>query len=140
MTSMRAYTKTHPWIKFSVDFRQAPASLWILLGEAHSKCEHIAGVPLQPSTAKRLYEVYLAKGVAATTAIEGNTLSEDQVRQHLEGQLELPPSQEYLKQEIDNIVVGCNWILGDIEAGNRSNLNSGRIKELNRIILKKLEL
>ena len=57
------------------------------LGEARSKCEHIAGVPLRPTVARELHQLYLAKGVLGTTAIEGNTLSEEQVRQLLEGQL-----------------------------------------------------
>src|SRR5262245_50706711 len=102
------YQKTHPWLTFSVDLKKAPAPLWILLGECQSKCEHIAGAALRPSIAQQLYLVYLAKGVSATTAIEGNTLSEKQVLAHLKGQLTLPLSQQYLKQEIDNILYGCN--------------------------------
>jgi hypothetical protein len=34
----------------------------MLLGEASSKCEHIAGVPLQPDVARDLHQLYLAKG------------------------------------------------------------------------------
>ncbi len=33
---------THPWIRFQVDLRHAGAELWILLGEAASKCEHLS--------------------------------------------------------------------------------------------------
>lgn len=57
----------------------------MLLGEACSKCEHISSVPLQPKTAAYLHQLYLAKGALATTAIEGNTLSEAEVVKHLEG-------------------------------------------------------
>ena len=77
-----------------------------MLGEAQSKCQHIAGVPLTPDAAERLYELYLAKGVHATTSIEGNTLSEDQVKQQIEGKLKLPRSQEYMATEVQNIA----WI------------------------------
>jgi hypothetical protein len=80
------------------------------LGEAASKCEHIAGVPLRPLVAHELHQLYLAKGVLGTTAIEGNTLSEEQVRQILKGELKLPPSKEYLQQEIENILQACNEI------------------------------
>lgn len=52
-----------------------------MLGEAASKCEHIAGVPLRPSVAQELHRLYLAKGALATTAIEGNTLTENEVLQ-----------------------------------------------------------
>ena len=52
-----------------------------------------------------------AKGALATTAIEGNTLTEDEVVKHLEGRLRLPQSRQYLVKEIDNIVGACNSIL-----------------------------
>jgi Fic family protein len=136
----RQYSKSHSWLTFSLDLRQAPASLWVLLGECQSKCEHIAGVPLRPAEAQRLYLLYLAKGVSATTAIEGNTLSEQQVLDHLKGQLKLPLSQEYLKQEIDNILAGCNLIHDDINQGRHHPLTTERIRELNRIVLDKLTL
>lgn len=137
---MRTFERTHPWLRFSADFRRAPPTLWIALGECQSKCEHIAGAPLRPDTAKRLYFMYLAKGVLATTAIEGNTLSEEEVLQHLQGKLELPPSREYLAQEIDNIVAGCNSILHDVESGKPRTLSAERIKEFNKIVLNKLAL
>jgi hypothetical protein len=41
---MRTFERTHPWISFRIDLRQARSQLWMLLGEASSKCEHIAGV------------------------------------------------------------------------------------------------
>jgi len=82
----------------------------------------------------------LAKGVLATTAIEGNTLTEEEVRQHLDGKLRLPPSREYLAQEIDNVVAGCNAIHGDLALGKMPALSADRIVELNRIVLDKLTL
>jgi hypothetical protein len=33
------------------------AAIWLLLGEARSKCEHITGVPLRPETAEQLYRL-----------------------------------------------------------------------------------
>lgn len=137
---MWTFQKTHPWLTFSVDLRRASSGLWIMLGECQSKCEHIAGVPLRPDTAKKLHQLYLAKGVLATTAIEGNTLSEEEVLRHLQGTLKLPPSREYLAQEIDNIVSACNLMLEDITAGRAPTLTSDRVKELNRIALNKLKL
>ncbi len=135
------FEQTHPWISFTVDLRRAQPALWMLLGEARSKCDHIAGVPLEPTTARRLHQLYLAKGALATTAIEGNTLSEREVVQHLEGKLRLPPSKQYLAKEIDNIVAVCNQVLSDaVVAGGPSRLSLDRIKEFNRRILDALEL
>lgn len=108
------------------------------LGECQSKCEHIAGVPLQPETAKELYRVYLAKGVLATTAIEGNTLSEEEVLLHLDGKLELPPSRDYLRQEIVNITEGCNAILENVRLQRAPTISPQRIMDLHRTVLRKL--
>ncbi len=78
------------------------------MGEVASKCEHLSGVPLRPEFAQKLNRIFLAKGVLATTAIEGNTLTEEQVLKQVDGELELPPSQDYLKQEVENIISVCN--------------------------------
>ncbi len=134
------YLRTHPWITFAVDLRAAPASLWMNLGEARSKFDHIAGVPLRPDVAAELHAIYLAKGVHGTTAIEGNTLTEKEIRKHMDGQLKLPLSQEYLKQEIDNILIACNGIAGDLWEGKVSDLTFERIKQFNSLVLNKLEL
>ena len=48
---MKTFEKTHPWIRFELDLRKFDHKLWMALGETESKCEHIAGVPLQPDTA-----------------------------------------------------------------------------------------
>src|SRR5271156_979898 len=101
----RRYEESHPWIRFGpIDLSGAPNVLWIMLGECQSKIEHLSGIPLRPRAAQKMYNVFLAKGVNATTAIEGNTLSEKQVLARIEKRIELPPSQAYLQQEIDNII------------------------------------
>lgn len=107
---MRKYEKTHQWITFQLNMERVGWLLWVQLGEAASKCIHLTKVPLRPETRRQLQSIYLAKGAAATTAIEGNTLTEDEVLQHIQGELELPPSKEYLTQEVDNIVDACNEI------------------------------
>jgi len=89
----------------------------VIAGEVGSKCEHVAGVPLLYDTASELMQVYLSKGAQATTAIEGNTLTEEEVRQQIDGILVLPPSKEYLGFEIDNIVSACNNVLREAESG-----------------------
>ncbi len=137
---METLCKTHPWIKFSVDFREIQPRQWILLGECQSKCEHIALVPLQPKTSDRLHKIYLAKGVAATTSIEGNTLTEDQVLEHLDGKLTLPISQKYQQKEIENIISLCNLILKRIGENNPILLTVENIKYFNNEILKDLPL
>ncbi|MCK4333337.1 Fic family protein [candidate division WOR-3 bacterium] len=138
---MRTYERTHPWIKFSLDLRQADHKLWLALGEVQAKCEYLAGLPLQPATAGRLHKIYLAKGALATTAIEGNTLSEEEALKLVEGKLTLPPSKEYLAQEVKNIIDACNRIGNELlEKEDVDDLCVDKIKEFNRLVLKDLEL
>jgi Fic family protein len=110
------------------------------LGEAASKCEHIAGVPLDPATAEHMHRLYLAKGAAATTAIEGNSLSEEEAEKILSGQLKLPPSQQYLADEIDNIVAACNHIQTRIQQLGPDHITPEFLLELNGKVLHKLTL
>ncbi|MDQ4142676.1 MAG: Fic family protein [Actinomycetota bacterium] len=132
--------ENHPWIDFAIDLRDAPPALWMMLGEAQSKTQHIEGVPLKPEEARQLYLLFLAKGALATTAIEGNTLSEEQVWDHLNGRLKLPPSQEYLAKEIDNIIDACNELWRELETGESPSLTLDRIRHYNQQVLNDLEL
>lgn len=110
------------------------------LGEAISKCDHIAGTPLTPRIAERLHRIYLAKGASATTQIEGNTLTEGQVEQILDGELQLPESQEYLAQENENILDACQMILEELAEGQKLSITPERIHLFNKRILHNLPL
>lgn len=131
---MRTYEKSHPWLTFQADIRRLDFRTWLLLGEAASKCQHIAGAPLRPETAKRLNSIYLTKGIHGTTSIEGNTLTESEVRKRIDGELDLPPSREYQGREIDNFVAICNDIVNDVVAGREMALTPARIKHFNQRI------
>jgi Fic family protein len=137
---MRTFEQTHPWLSFEFRADRLSHIAWMLIGEARSKCEHINDAPLHPDVASRLHSLYLSKGAAATTAIEGNTLTEDEVRQRIEGTLSLPPSREYLGIEVDNIVAACNDIQEDVAAGREFKLEPERILAFNRQVLADLEL
>ena len=138
--SPRTYEQTHPWINFRLNLARVPYRFWMLLGEASSKCDMIAGVPLPPRTADSLHVLYLAKGALATTAIEGNTLSAEEVHKLVRGQLDLPPSKDYLAQEVDNVIDACNGILSDLKRGTAPALSPHRVKELNAQVLRGLEV
>ncbi len=137
---MRKCEKTHPWLTFKVSLKPAPASFWIMLGECKSKIEHIKTTPLEPDIAQELYAVFLAKGAHGTTAIEGNTLTEEDVRKYLDHELELPPSKEYLGIEVDNMVNLFNKIVSGFNHDEKPVVNLQGIKEINKSILKELKL
>ena len=140
MSSPRKYETSHSWLSFKLHMERASAALWIALGEAQSKCHHLAGVPLQPKNAEEMHRVYLARGLLATTAIEGNTLTEQQVRDFLDKKLKLPKSQEYLRQEIDNVLDAFNGILNEIRAHRVVPLSIDLMQTFNSQVLHKLKL
>jgi Fic family protein len=111
---------------------------WIRLGEVLSTCDHIAGVPLAPAAADELHKIYLVKGIHASAQIEGNSLSEDEVRARVEGALSLPESQEYLGKEIDNIHAACNLVCTDIFNSEDLRLTTKRIMTFNEMVLDEL--
>ena len=50
---VRSYEESHPWITFkATDINDLDPKLWMLLGEARSKCQHLAGTPLRPDIAR----------------------------------------------------------------------------------------
>ncbi|MXX78993.1 MAG: hypothetical protein F4Z33_08595 [Gemmatimonadales bacterium] len=116
MTDERPYERSHPWIRYRAGLERATPQLWSLLGQVAARCEQVARAVLPPAAAAEMHKLYLIKGARATTAIEGNTLTEEQVRDRLDGQLELPISQEYLGREVDNVLRACEDIFRRITA------------------------
>ncbi|MYC22015.1 MAG: Fic family protein [Caldilineaceae bacterium SB0662_bin_25] len=141
MNGTREYQETHPWINFKPDLRDSMYPFWIQVGQAQAKCEQLAGVPLLPSVAKKLHQVYLAKGALATTALEGNTLTEEDAQNLILGDLNLPPSKGYLAQALQNIVDACDSMATQIVTSQKPlKLTVEGIKKLNYVVLNDLPL
>lgn len=140
MPALRKFETSHPWLTFKLDLRRAVPRLWIALGEAQSKCRHIGGVPLQPKIADEMHRVFLARGLLATTAIEGNTLTEQEVRDRIDRKRSLPASREYLGKEIDNVLAACNEMLERIKARQLVPLSVDLLRSLNKLVLRDLNL
>jgi Fic family protein len=85
-------------------------------------------------------QVYLAKGARATTAIEGNSLSEEQAVAAVEGNLRLPESQKYLQQELENIINAIWVVEAEIMSGSTFDITSERLQDLNGRVLDGLEV
>jgi Fic family protein len=133
---MREYERTHRWINFkATDVNDVQPQHWMMLGEARSKCEHLAGAPLKPDVALKMYCVTLVKGALATTAIEGNTLSEDQVRGIFDGSYKAPPSRQYQEQEVRNVLDALDNLHNRIVAGEDIPITPELICDFNRLVL-----
>jgi Fic family protein len=97
---------------------------------------------LKPDTGQELLQLFLARGVLATTAIEGNTLNEDDALKAVQGTLELPESQQYLGQEIQNILDAANEIKNELvgSADASPYLTRTKIEHYNELVLRNLPL
>ena len=135
----RQYQRSHPWLSFTLDLRAAPPDLWTLLGQAVAHCAQIAEAALPPGLAEEMQTLYLVKGVQATTAIEGNTLSTEQIRARVDGRRDLPPSQAYMGREVDNVVLACNAIAVELLHGQSPSLTPERVRAFNVTVLAGLE-
>jgi len=136
----RDYLSSHPWITFHLDLKAAPWTFWNHVGEAHSKCRHLARTPLPPALARKMERVYLAKGARASAAIEGNSLNEEQALAAVEGRLEVPHSQEYLQQELENVIRALAEIEAQIHTDGRFELTPEKLRALNAQVLNGLDV
>jgi len=84
-----------------------------MLGQCESIIQAISSAPVKPEYRQQMLVVSLRKGARATTAIEGNTLSEEEVSRIDEGE-NLPPSKEYLQVEVMNIIEALNQIRTEV--------------------------
>ena len=139
-TEERPYERTHPWLTFAFDLGRLQHTDWLALGEAAAMIDRIAGAPLDPEVAEEVHKLYLARGALATTAIEGNTLSEEEARGVIDETAALPASRAYLGQEIRNIVEACNLVGREIAGHGRFALTVESIERLNAMVLRDLEV
>lgn len=113
-------------------------SMAYMLGECDAFVRALSDIPLQPEYRRRLLNVALIKGAQSTTAIEGNTLSEEEVEKIRDG-WKLPPSKEYLETEVRNILDAFNTLLYEIVTENEVNIiTPDLIKKFHRVIGKDL--
>lgn len=129
-----------PWISFQIDLRQFGNEFWILLGEAKSKCEHLTNVPLPPEEVEKLHKISMAKGVQATTAIEGNQKSLDEIQEIMKHPTRATPAKDYQVQELLNVLQAYNEVIEAIQAGSIPILSIDTIKHFNKLVLEDIEL
>jgi Fic family protein len=109
-----------------------------MLGECHAYSRAITDIPIEPKFRDKLLRLSLIKGAQATTAIEGNTLSQEEIDRIDQG-WKLPPSKEYLEIEVKNILTAFNLLLHEIvNEGKVRILTPELIMELHRMIGKGL--
>ena len=133
---MRRYLETHPWITFrAIGINDLPPKTWMHLGEARAECRYLANVLLWPEVAAEMSELALVQGAQASTAIEGNTLSTEQVTGILRGEYSAPPSRAYQEREVRNVLDALLDIGEQVHRGERPTITADQICDYNRRVL-----
>ena len=104
--------REYPHLLFRKHWELSDSS-WLLLGQCEAYIHAINNTPILPHHYAELMNVALLKGAQATTAIEGNTLSEEEIQSMIAGQ-KLPPSKEYQEIEVRNILEALNVLLNEV--------------------------
>lgn len=126
-------SEKYPHIRFNKNWEITEKSAF-LLGECDGLVKAICHAPILPELRQTLLNISLIKGAQATTAIEGNTLTEEEVRKVKEGK-ELPPSQKYMEIEVRNILDAFIWIFGIVINNNIDKpISPDLIKEFHKKI------
>ena len=107
----------YPHLPFGRQWQISPG-LEYVLGQCDSIVEAISQAPLLPRFRQELHFLSLQKGAQATTAIEGNTLSDEEIERVSKGEA-LPPSREYQQREVQNILAAFNSLLAEAVEQNR---------------------
>ncbi len=130
-------SKSHPFISFEKRWKITEEA-WFKLGQSKSLIQSISNIPLMPLYRSKIYSVNLIKGALATTAIEGNTLSEEEITSIHEGK-SLSISKQYMEIEVKNVLTALNQLRDDIVKSDKAQLLSpDLIKEFHRMIGKDL--
>ncbi len=123
----------YPHIIFKKNWTLSEESIY-RLGQTECIVQSIATMPLMPETRKKLLNVSLKKGARATTAIEGNTLSEEDIDKIAAGE-KLAPSKEYLQIEVRNIIDALNKIRSEvIQDGKSAVITPELIENFNKLV------
>lgn len=132
----REYTDTHPWIDFDASVaNRLDAQSWMRIGEAYARCAELSGTPLAPAMADALHQHALIRGAQATVAIEGNTLTVEQVASIYAGEFSAPQSRAYQEREVRNVLEAFERLDGMVMEDGNLHLSAELICETNRWVL-----
>ena len=107
----------YPHIQFKKTWKLKDRTIF-QLGQCDAIIKAISNTPIRPDYREHLHSIALIKGAMATTAIEGNTLTYEQIQEIQKGK-KLSPSKEYLQIEVQNIIDALNGILNDLVVQNK---------------------
>lgn len=110
-------TETFFWTDFAQILRSVwsrlPAATWVLLGQAQAKCAQIDATEISPEAKSKLLSLYLSMGAQGSVAIEGSSLTVDEVQELAEGNQPGQPALRDLEQEAENVLEALRLVTHD---------------------------
>lgn len=138
MLDIKKVLQKYPQICFQKKWQISDETLY-QLGQCDAFVTALKGLPLSPAIRDELLRVAFVKGALATTAIEGNTLSEEEVRLIQEKKSKILPSRKYLETEVKNVLDALNEVLNEVVyQGIAAPVTPDLIKNFHRFIGKDL--
>jgi Fic family protein len=133
-TDIDTLRERYPHIRFARHWDADDPDLRYMLGECSALVEAISQAPLLPRFRDELHRVSLRKGAQATTAIEGNTLSDEEVERIATGH-SLPESQAYQQREVQNVISSLHAILeGTVVDDKQDLISPGLLLRFHRMV------
>ena len=129
---------THDFISFPVMLDYMPARTWLLMGEIQATVQQMNAIPIRPTDVYELDLEYLAKGIQGTVAIEGNTLTEDEVDLLLKGEMSIAPARIEEAQQVLNMLEVFNAVQRDTMSGEPPPFSLELLNRYHRMILQRL--
>lgn len=125
-------SERYPHLQFREHWETSPVAQR-RLGQCEGFISAISETPIQPEHHERLLRVALVKGAMATTAIEGNTLTPEEVERVMVG-ARLSGSREYLAVEVRNVVDAMNSLLDEVESEGGQAVTRELLLRMHRMI------
>jgi Fic family protein len=116
MTNIDDTLMAYPHICFQRRWEMG-GELNYMLGECDAMAYALSGSPLLPEYRETLHALSMQKGAQATTAIEGNTLSDEEIERVWKKE-SLQPSQAYQQREVESALAAFNTLLTEIVRGS----------------------
>ncbi len=113
-------SREYPHLKFAKQWNLTPSDMFIL-GQCDALITAVNNTPIDPKYYQEIKGVMLIKGAQSTTAIEGNTLTEEEIIKVSNGQ-KLQPSKEYQAIEVENILNAFNDLVTKVFSGEHEKL------------------
>ncbi len=126
---------SHDFIRFPPALAQLSARTWLLLGEIQATAQTVRASPILPAHSYELEIQYLAKGIHGTTAIEGNSFSEDEVMKLIDGDLPAYASRIADLRQIKNMVEAYNMVARDEIFGGSQPFSLEKLNRYHQLVL-----